>query len=86
MTIRQELIQNIIEEIQGTCCSLDEICQRYDLYEEDLTMEELEEIDQEVFCCTSCGWWYQTGEGLGSCPDGDHYCDHCSEDYEDEED
>jgi len=79
-------IQNIIDYLQGTCMTLQAACQAYGYEEEDLTTEQLETIDQEIFLCTSCGWWHEQGESSEHSPDGENYCIECGNDEEDEED
>lgn len=69
-------IDEIIETLQGTCMSLNEGIQTI-LGEEaefdDLTDEELEHIDSEIFLCESCGWWCElsemSDEDEGNCQD-----------------
>ena len=58
-------VDTIISVLQGTCLSLDEgIRQGLDdtAEEHDLTMENCEQIDNEIFNCATCGWWYEISE------------------------
>lgn len=55
-------INNLIHHIQGTCISLEEACNDLGFDREDLTMDELEELDNWVFQCDDCGWWYDCGD------------------------
>ncbi len=79
---RWDVIASIIEDLRGTCKSLYEVVEEYGLEFDSLDDHELNEIDQNIFLCDWCGWWYESGEG-------DEYkeemlCDHCLEDIEDE--
>ena len=52
-------IDKLIEHLEGTCKTLDEGCQAFDMTEDDLTTKDLEYIDEEIFKCDVCGWWYE---------------------------
>ena len=54
-------IHTLIEDLQGTCHSInDHLPDGMD--EDDLTMDELDHIDQEIFLCAECGWWCEVSE------------------------
>lgn len=57
-------IEIIIDSLRGTCNTLDEtINSIYPGMEyEDLTDEDHEEIDNNIFCCETCGWWTDVSE------------------------
>lgn len=74
-----ERITRLVEHLQGTCKGLDEGCQDLGIDERSLSMEELEQIDNEIFVCDSCGWWYELGEE-GSSRDGERVCENCEND------
>lgn len=79
MTVTNEQVDELIAYLQGSCKSLDEGCN--DVFEQDedvLTMEQIERIDQEIFKCAGCGWWYETAEESGS-DDSDLICNNCAE-------
>ena len=80
MEINNEQLQELIAYLQGSCKSLDEACQ--DMFEQDsgdcLTTEQLEEIDQEIFNCTQCGWWFELAEESES-EDGEMICNGCAD-------
>lgn len=69
--------QELLVEIQGTCQSLNDACETLGFEEDDLTMEQLEELDQNYILCPSCGWWVEAYEMVN-----EDYCRNC---YEDEE-
>lgn len=71
-------VQNIIDYLQGTCDSLQVACSAYGYDEDDLTMEQLEELDNQIFRCASCEWWCDQGQSRDV--DGENYCDSCAED------
>ncbi len=48
---------DIIEYLQGTCNTLQEACEIFGIEEDDLTLDQLKEIDEEIFLCDGCGWW-----------------------------
>lgn len=60
--IREKLIDEIIENTMGTCQSLEEHLEYFDMEIDDLSMEELGYIDDSIFNCDCCGWWYDLGE------------------------
>lgn len=78
-------IQKFIGHLQGTCKTLQEACQDFgeDFQEEDLTTEDHEAIDSEIFRCTTCDWWYEFAE---QSENDDELCTNCDEKEEDEED
>lgn len=73
-------VQTIISTLQGTCDTLDgavqEVCGD-DFSEDDLTLEQLGEIDQQIFLCVDCGWWCEISE-MSDIED-ENVCDDCKE-------
>jgi hypothetical protein len=57
-----ERIQEIIEQLNGSCTSLGEACEQRGMDQEELTQTELAELDSQIFCCEVCGWWCESGE------------------------
>ena len=76
---RNELVESIIDGLRGTLKSLAEVCEDHNIDEDELNINELDEIDQNVFCCDGCGWWYETGEEEWI--DTIRYCRHCADDF-----
>lgn len=66
-------IHVIIESLQGTCGTLSSaVNEAYpDMTEDDLTDEDHQLIDLEIFLCEECGWWCEIGE------QHDDHCDDC---------
>jgi hypothetical protein len=55
-----EQIEKLIQYLQGTCMSLDEGISEIlgeNFTSNDLTTDEFEHIDNEIFLCEDCGWW-----------------------------
>lgn len=63
-------IQERIEELRGTCDSFDDI--------DDFSQAELEELDGEIFCCDTCGWWCEISEAEAN-DGGQDICGDCVE-------
>lgn len=56
-TIPSASIDEIIEDLRGTCKSLDEACHAHSINYDDLTMADHQKIDGEIFECNRCNWW-----------------------------
>ena len=72
-------IQELIDYLQGTCNSLDDGVQTIfgeDFSSFNLSSENHEQIDNEIFLCETCGWWCEMSES----GDEDGNCTDCSED------
>jgi len=67
-------LDRLIEALMGTCMSLDDACDSINFQKDELTMDELCNLDCHIFQC-ECGWWCDTGE----MNDGS-LCDDCMED------
>ncbi len=83
--VSDKQIQELIEYLQGTCKSLSEGLDAFDLEEDDLTDEQRQTIDDEIFNCSKCGWWCEISQEVGSETCGELVCDDCFEDEEDED-
>ena len=70
-------VEQLISELQGTCKTIQEFLPE-GMEEDDLTEEDLQEIDNEVFLCSVCGWWYEICEESGS-DESELICNDCSE-------
>jgi len=71
-----DIFQKIVEEYQGTCNSLSEDDSDW-LEGQDL----FDELDQNIFECNCCGWWFEICEQAES-DAGEYICNDC---YIDEE-
>lgn len=75
-------IQQIIEDLQGTCDTLqDAISYRYpDMDEMELTEEDHNQIENQIFLCTECNWWCEISEESEFSEEGERKCtDHDEE-------
>lgn len=61
----EDRITILIDYLKGTCHSLDDACETFGFQEDDLTPEELEQLDEEIFCCGTCDWWHESDEACG---------------------
>lgn len=60
---RGDLVDSIIDNLKGTCKSLTEVCEDHNLeHTDELTLMELFRIDQDIFCCEICGWWFDASD------------------------
>jgi anaerobic selenocysteine-containing dehydrogenase len=70
----------VAEHLQGTCGTLQGALD--DLYEgmneDELTSDDHQTIDQEVFQCTTCGWWCEISDNVDS-ESGEMICTDCGE-------
>lgn len=72
-------LNEICENLQGTCEDLETAVQAAGLEYDYLTSAEFQEIDSCVVHCECCGWWVDAGE-----VDENGYCDDCQEENDDE--
>lgn len=84
--IKDEILDEIIDFLKGSCVTLNDaiithIDESYD--EDDLTFDQLNKIDNEVFLCTECGWWSEISEAIEIC--GEYYCHDCKDSEDDKE-
>jgi hypothetical protein len=73
-------VQQLIDDLQGTCTSInDHLPEGMD--DMDLTSEDHDVIDNQIFLCETCGWWCEISE-----QDEDGNCQDCHEASEEDED
>lgn len=80
-------LDEIIEYINGTCHTLDEVVNQItegEFQESDLTEEQISKIDNEIFLCEECGWWDEISDKCNETENcgGEHCIDCC---YEEED-
>ena len=68
-------VEVLIEQLMGTCQDFSEV--GVDFYE--LDKEELECINDNIFNCASCGWWYDTSDM--SSEHDEVVCTNCEDTY-----
>ena len=76
--------EQIAEHLRGTCMGdIDGAAQTlFGIKEEDLTAEELQTIDLEIFLCEECGWWCERSE---EDEENFGYCESCVECWDDKD-
>lgn len=57
-----ETMNEIIEELKGTCSCLDWALQGRGLEICDVPQKLLEQLDEEIMECEVCGWWHDSHE------------------------
>lgn len=72
----------VIDDLLGSCDSLHSVLNSYGFTDDDMTSQNYQRLDEEIFCCDSCGWWCESCEEHEH--NGDRVCDDCNEDDEDE--
>lgn len=73
-------IDKLIEDLRGTCKSISDFLPE-GMEEEDLTEEETQHLDQEIFLCAECGWWCEQSQSTDK--EGENVCNDCNEENED---
>ena len=68
-----EMVMSICEDLQGTCQSLMESCEKHNI--DELEVIHLNWIEQEIYLCDACGWWYEAGDDCDY--DGETFCGDC---------
>ena len=59
---REKLINELAEHLMGTCQSLAEGCETFEIDEDDLTSEDYQIIDNITQVCNDCGWWCEVAD------------------------
>lgn len=63
MKLTQEKLNELIYALQGSCSTIaEQLEMRWELSEDDLTMENYLAIDDAIFCCSVCNWWCPASE------------------------
>lgn len=65
MKFTRNQIDDLIQYLQGSCDSLSDgifAVIGEDYSEDDLSLDNLEQIDNEIFLCDVCGWWFEVCE------------------------
>ena len=74
-------ISKLVDAVEGGVArSLDELCREHLSRELDsFPQDELEELDEYLFTCESCGWTMPIEEQAEEEPDGELICRECAE-------
>lgn len=80
MNFKRDQIEELIQYLQGTCNSLDEgivevLGEDYDSM--NLSSDNHNQIDNEIFLCETCGWWYELCEESEN--EDERTCESCAE-------
>lgn len=79
MSISKLQLDELIEYLKGSCMTTDEAMNNlFELSEDDLTSEQVEELWGEIFKCSTCGWWCEISEESGI-DESELICNDCSE-------
>jgi len=70
-----ERMDSIIADLEGTCQRFADVLSTYEIKEDDLSFDELQQLDDSIYCCSNCGWWSESGD-----QDEDGNCSDCQED------
>jgi hypothetical protein len=74
-------IAEIISTLEGTCMTLDQgVVQVMEVEDFELDIDALGHIDNYIFNCCTCGWWYEMSEEGGG--EDEYICTNCIEDEE----
>lgn len=80
--IDEDLLDEIITDLMGTCRDIDDVLNDYDIEFDDLEDEHFSYIDDTIFCCDQCGWWFEISDS-NDYENGMLICNHCLDDEED---
>lgn len=72
-------VQEVIDDLVGTAQDLGSVCEQHGFTQDQLTRDELAQIDDWIFECEVCGWWCGTDERFDA-----ETCTDCHEAEEDE--
>lgn len=78
---RMEILDRIIQDLRGTCQVLDEVAAYWGAGE--LSIEDLQYIESEIFLCEGCGWWCELCEQRMT--DDGPLCSDCAEGEEEDD-
>ncbi len=76
MKITSDKIDELVDHLQGTTDTLGCGCETIGVDEDDLSSENLEQIDNAIFNCSACGWWCDISENVG---EDDMICADCED-------
>ena len=79
--LSDEQVGQLAEELRGTVGTVDTAAEHlFDLSEDELTLEDCRALDDQVFLCTTCGWWCETSELCEDDDTGENVCQDCWQD------
>lgn len=78
-SVTADEVNDIIEYLQGTTNNLSDAVSLITSDEcelNDLTLEQHHEIDDKIFECVECGWWYEISD-VSTLETDENYCNEC---------
>lgn len=79
MKLSLEQLNNIIYDLQGSCQSIDEVINYYTNFDfTSLDLDDLYYIDEHIFNCVTCGWWFEISE-MSDSEDIETICKDCKD-------
>lgn len=69
--------EQIADELQGTCTSLQAVLERHEMEGAENDQDFCYRLDSLVFECLQCSWWCEVSE-MTDDPDYDWCCDDCA--------
>ena len=67
---------DIAAYLYGSSLSLSSVLEDFAMEEAEQDTDFLEALDELVFCCTGCDWWFEQSEMAEDCGD-DWVCEDC---------
>ena len=68
--VSKEKMQEIAEELQGTCKDLDTVLEEHGIDVNSIPQERFQDLDEITEQCEACGWWCEPFEmECGICGD-----------------
>jgi hypothetical protein len=80
--LSDEQVEKVVNELQGTCMqSIDDVVRNsLEVDPSELTQEDYKAIEEHIFECFICGWWFEDSERTEV--NGEQCCRQCAEDAE----
>lgn len=79
-------VNKIIETCSGSCMETIQSAIEFhypEMDEDDLTEDDINHIDNEIFNCSTCGWWCEISDESGT-QENELVCNDCAEENEED--
>ncbi len=76
--IPNEVLDKVIGYLLGTCYSLEVVLSEFGYHETDMAPADYAYIEEDIFCCSGCGWWCEVCE-MADDGNGEQLCEDCVE-------
>ena len=61
--LTNEQVDTIADKLRGQCMlDVEQVCEQMEIDYDDVTIEDLRCLDDKVFCCELCNWWFEMSE------------------------